>query len=240
MKYVRPLVFYVLFYVGSVLLFATCSPGLLLPRKRFLWFTKLWTGWVIFLAKYVLGITYRVRGLENIPKGRFMVAALHQSAYDIFALAHIFPHPAYVAKQELFRIPLFGAYMKHLGLIPVNRKAGLSALKNLIQQAKQNITPEQPLIIYPEGTRATPGSILPFQSGIGVLYEALNLPVLPVVLDTGYYWPRKRIDKKAGCADICILPPIMPGLSRLEFMGHLQDVMHKEWNSREDIKTNEV
>lgn len=240
MSLMRPIIFYIVFYVGSIVLFVTCAPGLILPRKHFLWFTKVWTSFVIFAARWILGIDYSVSGLEHIPQGRFMVAALHQSAYDIFALAHVFPHPVYVVKKELSAIPLFGTYMRRLGLIAVDRKAGMTAIKHLLREAEKNITPEQPLIIYPEGTRSAPNAILPFQPGIGLLYESLKLPVLPVVLDSGYYWPRKSIRKKSGCVHIRILPPIMPGLTRVAFMQTLQEQIHKEWNSRKDSKTHEI
>lgn len=239
-NWLRSLFFHILFYTISILEFTILSPGLLLPASRFLWFQNLWVQSIISLTKWVVGIDYDVAGFKNIPEGKFIVAALHQSTYDIFCLAHIFPNPIYVVKKELFSVPIFKSYLRRFNLIPVNRKSGAYSLKNMITIARQVVSERQPLVIFPEGTRSSPGNILPLQPGIGFLYESLQLPVVPVLINSGYFWPRRRFQKTSGTVQVRILPALLPGLSRAQFMSHLEDLFKNEWKNMELRKTNEI
>lgn len=109
-------------------------------------------------------------------------------------------------------------------MIPLSRakKKGSQSLKTLLQEADRAIQNGQQILIFPEGTRSTPGEPSTYQSGIASLYLHLNLPVVPVALNSGVYWPRRHFLKYPGCITVSFLKPIFPGLSRHDFMVRLR------------------
>lgn len=227
LQIIRSILFDIAFYTTALLLLVVFCPALLLPYPYFLWFDQIWCHSILFLSRFFAGIRYRVEGYHNIPEQNYIVASLHQSAWDVFGLTALFPHPIFVCKKELFSLPFLGWYLQRFKMIPVNRKQGAMALKNLIHNAHRIHELHRPIIIFPEGTRSPMGHINSFQMGIAMLYESLNVPVVPVVLNSGYLWKRKGLIKKSGIIDVKILPPIQPGLSRQEFIFLLQKNMKK-------------
>jgi 1-acyl-sn-glycerol-3-phosphate acyltransferase len=133
------------------------------------------------------------------------------------------PHPSYALKQELMWIPVINLYFKRMGTVSIRRNAGASAVKNLIQGARRIMAEKRPLVIFPEGTRAISGKPGQYQVGIAALYRDLNVPVVPVALNSGLFWGRRSPIKHPGEITVKFLPPILPGLSRTHFMTQLVD-----------------
>ena len=86
----------------------------------------------------------------------------------------------------------------------------------------------RPLLIFPQGTRVEVGNKIPFKKGVGRIYEALNISCIPIALNSGNIWPKKGIIKYPGKITISLLKPIKPGLSREQFVKHLENKIYEE------------
>jgi len=166
---------------------------------------------------------YQVVGEEKVPDGAFIVAAKHQSAWETLKLELLFDDPAIVLKHELLRIPLWGWFAAKAQLIPIVRGAKGAAIASLIKGAKAAAVQGRPIVIFPQGTRLAPGAYRPYRSGIMALYEEMDLPVLPVALNSGVFWPRHARIKRGGTITVEYLDPIPPGLGREEFARRLEE-----------------
>jgi 1-acyl-sn-glycerol-3-phosphate acyltransferase len=120
-------------------------------------------------------------------------------------------------------VPIYGLYLRRVGHIPVNRRGGASTLKAMVRHARQETDKGRHLIIYPEGTRTNPGESPPYHPGIAALYSQLDLPVVPVALNSGMFWGRRAFVKRPGRMILEFLPPIPPGLPRRVFMDQLRE-----------------
>ena len=180
----------------------------------------------LFFARILVGLSYQVKGVEHLrdtlKQGPCLVACKHQSAWETIALATFFESFTFVLKKELGNVPLFGLYLKKTQMIFIDRQAGRQSIKDLLTQARHAIQNKRSVLIFPEGTRTLPDEPSTYQSGIGLLYRDLNVPVLPVALNSGLFWRRRSWIKKPGKIIIEFLPPIAPGLSRENFMRRLQ------------------
>jgi 1-acyl-sn-glycerol-3-phosphate acyltransferase len=218
----RSLLFNVLFYVTTTLFVVIGSPLLLAPRRWAMAALKVHSNFELWLLRTIVGTTIEVRGEENIPQGPCLVASKHQSAWETFALIPLFRDPALLMKRELFFIPFHGWFSKKFQMIPVDRDKGPSALRRMLREAKKRIDDGREIIIFPEGTRRAPGAPPDYKTGIVLLYDALDVPCLPVALNSGLFWPRRSVIRRPGTIVVEILPPIPPGLPRDEFLRKLQ------------------
>ena len=225
MTTLRSFLFNLLFALWTALIFILSLPTLVLPRGAVWWMGGLWVRGALLLLRAIVGLGHRVRGTEHRIAGPAIYAAKHQSAWDTLVFPLLLEQPAYVLKQELIRVPLFGSYLKQCGMIPVDREGGGSALKQLLKAARAAIADGRSILIYPEGTRTPPGERRPYHPGVAALYGDLGVPVVPVALNSGLFWGRRSFHKKPGTITIEFLPPIAPGLPRREFMRELQERM---------------
>jgi 1-acyl-sn-glycerol-3-phosphate acyltransferase len=113
--------------------------------------------------------------------------------------------------------------MARAGNIAVARGEGSAALRGMLRQAKAAIADGRSIGIFPEGTRVAPGDERPYQIGIAALYRQLGVPAVPVALNSGLFWGRRKWVKRPGTITLEILPPIAPGLSREAFMATLRE-----------------
>ncbi|MDI4664592.1 1-acyl-sn-glycerol-3-phosphate acyltransferase [Xanthobacter autotrophicus] len=220
----RSLAFQVAFYGTTIfymLLFMPLVP--VLPRKL-LWRTSVmwWVATNRVLLRVIAGTRAEFHGLENIPEGPLLIAAKHQSAWETFALLPLFSDPAFILKQELMRIPVFGWFATKARMIPIDRKGGSAALKAMTRRAQADMAEGRQILIFPEGTRRPPGAPPDYKLGVSHLYASLNVPCLPIALNSGLYWPRRAIIRRPGTIRVEVLPPIPPGLGRSAFMARLQ------------------
>jgi len=132
-------------------------------------------------------------------------------------------NPALILKQELLYIPLYGQYVKKAGMIPIRRSDGPKALRTMLRRASEAVKAGRHLIIFPEGTRAAPGARNPYMPGVAGLYSHLDVPCVPVALNSGLFWPRRKLHRKPGTIIVEFLPPIAPGLDRKTFMTELEN-----------------
>jgi len=220
---IRSFLFLILFYAHMTFMCLILLPFLLFPQTVFRHAARFWLGSCLFLAKYVAGIDYKVTGTENIPEGSVIIAAKHQSAWETIAMHFLHFDSAYVLKKELVSIPLFGLYLSKMNCVAVDRKAGASALKDMVAQAQIVLNMHRSLIIFPQGTRTSPGEDKPYHPGIAALYTQNNVPVVPVALNSGQFWGKNAFKKTPGEITVKYLEPIQPGLPRREFMATLKE-----------------
>jgi 1-acyl-sn-glycerol-3-phosphate acyltransferase len=221
MDAVRSLTFNAAFYVSTFVWVLAILPTLLLPQERFAGVVRAYIRSTLWLLRVIAGIRVEFRGLERITEGPLLVAAKHQSTLETFALLLIFDRPAFILKRELTRIPLFGWYLTRLGNISVDRAAGAAALRTMMGEAKAAIGQGRQIIIFPEGTRRPPGAPADYKPGIVQMYRGLGVPCLPVALNTGVFWPRRRLAMRPGVAVIEILPPLPAELPRADMLPAL-------------------
>lgn len=129
------------------------------------------------------GVRLRVTGTEQVPEGEPVIfMGNHQGNFDILVLSRVIPRRfSWMAKEELFRIPLFGTAMLRAGYIPVNRSDGRKALRSL-DAAAHRIRAGASVIVFPEGTRTADGSLLPFKKGGFILAERAGVPIVPFTI----------------------------------------------------------
>ncbi|WP_338481846.1 lysophospholipid acyltransferase family protein [Wolbachia endosymbiont (group A) of Nomada hirtipes] len=196
---------------------------------------------VLFMLRLLCGIKYEVRGMENIPKQPFIIASKHQSPFETFIFILLFREAVFILKRELKWIPFIGLHLIALKMIFINRSDGISSIRHIIKLAKMRIKENRSIIIFPEGTRTTINQNIKYQPGIAALYSVLSVPVLPVALNTGLFWPKSILSlrKNPGKAVIEILPPIYPGLNKNEFLQSLEKII-EERSSRLTIGKTDI
>ena len=213
----RSLVFAIAFYAVTALFLILGSPLLLAPRSWAMFGLKTHARVCVWLLRVIVGTRVEIRGRERLPKGAYLVAAKHQSAWDTFALTLLFPDPALVMKAELMNIPVYGWFSRKFGMIPVKREAGPSALREMIRLAKVRAAEGRQILLFPEGTRRAPGAPPDYKPGILLLYDGLGLPCVPLALNSGCFWPRRTLLRYPGTIVVELLEPIPPGLTRAVF-----------------------
>lgn len=231
MRDARSVLFTVLFYGLTAMACIVAVPALLFPRRVALGVLLTYQKALAFLERVVIGIDYEVRGRENIPlHGSYIVAAKHQSPYETMKLHQIFPNPSVVLKKELMEIPLWGWYAARIGMIPIDRSAKAEAMKSLIDGSHAAIAEGRPIVIFPQGTRVDAGPEgrkRPWRHGAARIQEVTGLPIVPMALNSGLFWPRSGL-KKPGRVVFSILPPIQPGQGVAATMAELERVVETE------------
>lgn len=217
----RSLLFNSLFFAYTALTALLLAPRLLARDADIKPGVKRWAGGVLWLLEHAAGITYALRGVEHIPKGGALIAAKHQSAWDTMMFHLFVSHSIYVTKQEVTRIPFYGAVARGIGSISIDRRGGAKALKGMIRDCREALEAGHQVIIFPEGTRVAPGSRLPYQPGVAAIYK-LGFPVVPVALNSGLFWGRRSFLKRPGRIVVEFLPAIGPGLERKAFLAELE------------------
>ena len=222
MVYLRSCIFNLYFYVVTFTMTVVCSPLLVLPRSYASAAMTRWAHWVTTALRVIVGIQVEVRGQDNLPEGPVLLASKHQSTWDTFAFFTLVKDPAYVLKQELSYLPFYGWFAKKVAMVFVDRGAQAKALRHMIAQSKERVAAGRPIVIFPEGTRSAAGSSKDYKPGVAALYKNLDMPCVPVALNSGLYWPRREFVRRPGTIVIEFLPAIEPGLPRKEFSKRLE------------------
>lgn len=224
----RSILFNTLFYASLILQMILLSPYYFLaPRKKAFAIPKNWARSNHWLMEKVVGTTFTVEGLENIPEGGYILAPKHQSLWDTYALLPWLDDPVYILKRELMWIPIFGWYVARQKMIPVDRGARGKVMVKVMERAKQEMAAGRQLIIYPEGTRRPAGAEPAYKYGIARIYRDLDVPVVPVAMHPGLFWPRRKFLRFPGHFKVRILPPIEPGLDPDVFYQTLVEKLEK-------------
>ena len=191
---------------------------------------SVWVGHVLRAARWHMGVAVELRGTPPAADDDLLIAAKHQSFLDILAIACAAPRRGFVMKREVMRVPVMGWYAREVGSIPIDRSRGRDAMGQIIAAVRQRIaSPEGlgQLIVYPEGTRTRPGEHRPYKHGIATIHMETGLPVWPVAVNCGLFWPRRGIPVASGRAVIEFLPPMQaePGETRDAFVARLREAI---------------
>jgi 1-acyl-sn-glycerol-3-phosphate acyltransferase len=217
------LAYQVIFLPWTVLLSVAYLPLLAFASRRFMQrCAAFWLESCLFLQRNILGLSFEIRGLENLPPGPAIIAAKHQSAWDTMIFHHLLADPAYVLKRELLFLPFVGWYLQKSGQVPIDRRAGMKALKRMVDGARQALAELRQIVIFPEGHRQAPGTAGDYRSGVAMLYGALDAPLIPVALNSGLFWRRNAFLRHSGVITLEVLPAMPRGLDRKVLIPMLQ------------------
>jgi len=179
-----------------------------LPRMARYRIISGWSRVVIFLARVVLQIRWRVEGRENLPSRPAVILSKHQSAWETMAFQLIFPPQVLVLKRELLWIPFFGWGLALMSPIAIDRSRGLAALRAIARRGAERLAQGFWVVVFPEGTRVAPGAQREYHPGGAWLAVAAGAPVVPVAHNAGLFWPRNAFLKRPGTVTVRIGPPI--------------------------------
>ena len=226
MAALRSILYFLIFYPVTVFY---CVATLLAARFGERPVRRVIHSWASFhhlLVTRLLGIRLELDG--SIPDGPVLVAVKHQAMVETIEVLLLIDTPMVVMKQQYVNTPLLGATMRKFGVIGVDRDAGASALREMMQRGKQAIAEGRPVVIFPEGTRVPVGETPPLRPGFAGLYRALGLPVVPLAHDSGRVWP-KGLVKRPGDIRLKVGETIPPGLKRAE----IEERVHRAINALE-------
>ena len=209
MTAVRSLLFTVFFFASAIV---GGTAELLIFWGPFKWkwaLARAWAGSNLWAGRVLCGMKVITEGSENLPDEPSVAYIKHTTAMETYWQIWALPPQVWVLKRELLLIPLFGwgvgMVMKP---IAINRKAGKTAVKQVIEQGRDRLAKGLWISIFPEGTRMPPGETRRYGvSGAAVAHE-VGCKVVPVAHNAGDLWPRRGFIKQAGTIRFCIGPPI--------------------------------
>ena len=211
--------FLISFYLSAAIILIISLIGLPFKFKTFSFFVNIFTKNMVIILK-IFQIKIEVVNSQLATKKGYLYASKHQSMFETIYYNHLFYNPAYILKKELLSIPLFGTYLKKLGMIAIDRSQGIQSLRFVNEQAS-NYSKFRPVIIFPEGTRTAFRKEPDLKPGIYSMYKSLNKPVVPIALNSGNFWPKNN-SIKSGTIKIEFRDPIPTGLSKQEFLTKLK------------------
>jgi 1-acyl-sn-glycerol-3-phosphate acyltransferase len=173
---------------------------------------KRWARQNYWLHRVIVGTRIDVQGRENIPHGPAIIASKHQSNWDFYVINDLLPNSAFILKDELMRIPIFGRFVAGLNHIPIRRADKGHAMRRMIARAKKEVAQDRQIVVFAEGTRTIPTAEPAYRYGTTRMYLELGVPVVPVALNSGLYWERKSFMRHPGKIRIRFMEPIPPGL----------------------------
>ncbi len=221
---IRGFIFYTLLYFVIWLILLPTLPLACLPNPKLFYLAQ--RAWIFITLKaweITAGLRHEIRGKEYIATNPVLYAAKHQSVLEIAILRHAVPSATFVTKRILLWLPIVNIVLWRYSAIGIDRSAGRAALKKLIKGAKRALSRKHPLVIFPEGTRTNIDEVTVYHTGIFYIYDQLQVSVIPVATNAGYFCPRHKIATKTGTATLEFLEPIAPGLQRKEFMTLLEE-----------------
>lgn len=222
MTTLRSLIFTAWLYLSMAVFAVGLSPALLLPHRFVRGVIKLWAGNVLFGLRWIVGVKVEFRGLDNLPQGAALVASKHQGMLDIVALLAVLPDSCFVMKKELMPLPFFGWFAWKAKMIAVDRAGHAKALKDMTRQARDRLAEGRQIVIFPEGTRNTPGVPGDYKPGVAAIYRDLEGPCWPVATNSGVHWPAHGFRRYPGTVVFEFLEPIPAQLKRGQMMALLE------------------
>jgi len=187
---------------------------------------------MLFVGKWLCGLDYVIEGMENIPVEASVIMLKHTTVFEAYAQMVVFPPQSWVVKRELQWIPFFGWGLAAMKPIAINRGAGHSAVKQVIERGKALLAEGVWVTIFPEGTRVARGQTKRYGISGAALAREAQCPIVPVAHNAGDLWARRGLKKSPGLIHFCIGPPIMPGDrspkdTNLLVQGWIESKMHE-------------
>jgi 1-acyl-sn-glycerol-3-phosphate acyltransferase len=220
LQYALSLVFIGQMYLAMLVLALWWTPFVLIRRDAAFDAVHAYCRYVRWSAAALVGLRSEVRG--QVPQGEVLVAAKHQSFFDIIIIVSVLPRPKFIMKKELLWAPILGWYALRIGCVPVDRGRRGQAIVQMVADVKAGAAQPGQLIIYPQGTRVAAGAVRPYKVGTAVLYEQTGQDCVPAATNVGVFWPRHGILRRPGLAVVEFLPVIGRGLPQADFMARIE------------------
>jgi 1-acyl-sn-glycerol-3-phosphate acyltransferase len=227
-QYILSLIFIGQMYLAMLVLAIWWTPFVLFRREAAFDAVHSYCNWVRWSARVLVGLRSEIRG--EVPQDEVLIAAKHQSFFDIIMIVSVVPRPKFIMKRELLWAPILGWYAKKIGCVPVNRGKRSQAMAQMVADVKAGREAPGQLIIYPQGTRVAAGAVKPYKIGVGVLYSELGQDCVPAATNVGVFWPRHGILRKPGLAVVEFLPRVPAGRTVAEFMAAIEPLVEEASN----------
>lgn len=210
MIFLRSVIFFLSFSI-SVVVYTV--PLLLIGFAiPFIWrarYIRTWSQVNLWLLRIICNLDYKIHGIENLSNSSSIIMSNHQSTWETIALRAILnPMHTWVLKQELLSVPFYGWALRYFRPIAIDRKAGRSAVRQLLKEGSAALSEGLSIVIFPEGTRVPPNERVRYAIGGAMLAERTGVPITPIAHNAGVYWRRRDIRKYPGTIHIIIGKPI--------------------------------
>jgi 1-acyl-sn-glycerol-3-phosphate acyltransferase len=169
----------------------------------------LWNRYVIWSARWICGLRYEVIGAENLPDTAYVALSKHQSQWETYFLQYYLAPVAVVLKRELLNVPFFGWGLRLTNPIAIDRSSPKQALKQTQEQGKAHLEDNISVLIFPEGTRTKGSTSTKYARSGANIAIAAGVPVVPIALNAGEFWPADTLLKYPGKITVSIGKPIM-------------------------------
>jgi 1-acyl-sn-glycerol-3-phosphate acyltransferase len=187
--------------------FVMCCAVLPFPRRYVL--VRVYARCILTMLRWCCGLTYSVEG--SIPAGCHVAFWKHSSSWETIAMMVVFPRQVWVLKRELTWIPVVGIGVLQMHAIAIDRKAGRSAVAQVVEQGRDRLAEGDWVIVFPEGTRVPVGETRRYGMSGTLLAQETGHLIVPVAHNAGFYWPRRGLMKKPGNIRVVIGPPFEAG-----------------------------
>jgi len=202
--YSRSLVFWVFHALTVFLVVGVLLMFFWLPVNKRYAIASSWAKMNINFLKFSCNLDYQIKGKENIPDEASLVLSNHQSTWETLAFQHFLPNQLWVLKKELLRVPVFGWGLALISPIAIDRSAGKKAIEQIVDQGKEKLKQGRWVIMFPEGTRISPGVNSKYKMGGFIFASRISHPVLPVAHNAGEFWPKHSFVKYPGTITVSI------------------------------------
>jgi 1-acyl-sn-glycerol-3-phosphate acyltransferase len=179
----------------------------MLPFRRRFPLARFYGASVLWVLKWSCGLDYRIEGAK-LPEGAHVALWKHSSSWETMAMMVVFPRQVWVLKRELVWIPVVGLGVRQMHSIAIDRKAGGSAVSQVIEQGKERLAEGNWVMIFPEGTRMAAGETRRYGVSGTLLAAETQRLIVPVAHNAGFYWPRRGLMKKPGTVRVVIGEPV--------------------------------
>ncbi|HQU68474.1 MAG TPA: lysophospholipid acyltransferase family protein [Albidovulum sp.] len=223
LQYVLSFIFIVQMYLSMFLMALYWTPIAMFRKDGAFDAVHSYCRWVRASAAFLVGLKSEIRG--EVPQDEVIIAAKHQSFFDIIMIVSVVPRPKFIMKKELLWAPIVGWYAKKIGCVPVDRGKRSEAMKKMVADVKAGAAEPGQLIIYPQGTRVAAGAKKSYKVGVAVLYTELGQDCVPAATNVGVFWPRHGILRKPGLAVVEFLPRIPAGGTVEAFMARIEPLV---------------
>jgi 1-acyl-sn-glycerol-3-phosphate acyltransferase len=183
--------------------FVLCCAVLPFPRRYAM--VRIYAHVLLTMLRWCCDLTYSVEG--RVPEGCHVAFWKHSSSWETIAMMVVFPRQVWVLKRELVWIPVVGLGVLQMHSIAIDRKAGRSAVAQVVEQGRERLAEGDWVIIFPEGTRVRAGEKRRYGMSGTLLAQETGKLIVPVAHNAGYYWPRRGLMKKPGNVRVVIGPP---------------------------------
>lgn len=207
-QWIRSLLFFIaLNVVGIIFIPFMILISFFISERHYYLVVRQWCKLIMFLLRIIVGVRYKITGIENLAKLKNRPAIIisnHQSTFETFFFPTVLHDYCFVLKRELLSIPIFGQGLRRLNPIAIDREEGKQAFKMMIESAQKRFNNNISIIIFPEGTRTSPDENNPYKKGAFLLASKLKAPVLPISVNSGCAWPKGQLMKHKGTIEIII------------------------------------